>query len=134
MTENLSENAVMCNLISFNRSGLNFAEKDWYFGKYKIIYLTCFGSLYLMIKCWLTLFYKDLGTDDWTFTNFTFLLYVGAAAFGYMIKLMLLLWKNKSIYNLTELLKIDLIVIDNLDKRLEKDQQFCVKMAKSVFW
>ena len=134
MAKNLSEIAVMCNFKFFNLFGLNFAEKDWFFGKYMISYLAFFGSLVFVMKCWLTFFYKDFVTDNWSFdTNFTFLFYIATASLCYLTKLMLMMWKKESIYNLTELLKIDLIVIENVDKRLEKDQQFCVKMAKSVF-
>ena len=129
MVENLSENAVMCNFKFLNYFGLNFAEKDWYFGKYKISYLACFGSWIFVIKCWLTIFYKD----NWSLSNILLELNIGAGAFIYLIKLMLFLWNHKSIYKMTELLKTDSIVIDNEDKRLEKDQKFCVKMTKSVF-
>ena len=129
MVENLSENAVMCNFNSLNRLGFKFAEKNWHFGKYKINYFVFFGILLFNIKSWLTIFYKD----DWSLTNFTFVLNIGVATFVYFMKFMLFLWNNKTIYKLTEMLMNDSIVIDQMDKRLEKQQKFCIKMAKSVF-
>lgn len=132
MAENLSENAVMCNFQYFNHYGFKFAEKDWYFGKYKISYVAFFGIWILAIKCCLTTYYKGYATDNFSLTNFTFMLNAGVAAFIHIMKMMLFLWKNKTINKLAELLKSDLIVIDLMDKRLEKGQKFCVNLAKSV--
>lgn len=133
MAENLSENAVMCNFQCFKRYGFNFAEKDWYFGKYKISYVAFIGIWIIAIKCWLTVYYKGIVTDSWSLTNFTLTFSTGLGAFIYLMKMMSFLWKNKIIYNLADLLKNDLIVIDILDQRLKKDQTFCLKISKLVF-
>lgn len=132
MVENLSETAGICNFHFLNRYGFKLAEKNWYFGKYKTNYLVLFGLWMHVIKCWLTVFYKDHESDNFILTNYVFELNLSIGASMFLIKFMLFLLKNKTIYNLTEMLKVDLIVFDSLDKRLEKDQKFCVKIARSV--
>lgn len=132
MVENLSEASVNCSFHFLNRYGFKLAEKNWYFGKYKISLLAFFISCLLVIKCWLTYIYKEHKEDGLILTNSLFELNAAIAGSMYLMKLIVFMWKSNSIYNLIELLKIDKIVFDNLDKRLEKDQKFCIKIARIV--
>ncbi|CAO1405625.1 unnamed protein product [Diamesa serratosioi] len=131
MDVKLSEKAIKCNFVNFNQMGFKFAEKNWYFGKHKRNYVILIGCWLLLIKSWLTLIFK--GFEDSSLSNNLFEMSVGVANIVFLMKLHLFLWNHKKINDLNEMLIHDLMVIDEKDKRLQKKQKLCIKVAKWVY-
>lgn len=133
MDENSSENAIRCNLRLINRLGFKFAEENWCFGKYKINFLLLMGGLLLNFKCWFTVINEGLLPNSWSLKDFTFKINVSVGVTLATMKVILFVWKSKEIHELCQMLIHDLIVIDKMDKRLEKEQKFCMKIANFSF-